>query len=304
MTVCVATVFHWNYGKKDSPELGMAAIAASDRMITAGDIKYEPQQLKFAFMTTSVLVMIAGDYSIHSEALLATRKNIGSNVSAHPKDVALFYGTAIQAIKRRHAEDLYLAPLGLNTDSFIAQQRELSEGFIDRLTSQMQGFRGDDMEALVIGSDGTNVHLYLVDTRGTVSLLNDVGFGAIGSGAWHARSRLMQAGYVYTTGFAPALAATYVAKKSAEVAPGVGMATDMRLVTKLGIEPIMPKLFKKIEDVYQEYEKQRAESSQAAVDELQEFISSGAYKEEPDGEGEKGTGGGSQADGGASSQPR
>jgi hypothetical protein len=82
--------------------------------------------------------------------------------------------------------------------------------------------------------------------------LNDVGFGAIGMGAWHAKSRLMQNGYVNTVVYAQALSAAYAAKKSAEIAPGVGKHTDMHLVLKEGINPIMPDYFDKLESLYEE----------------------------------------------------
>jgi 20S proteasome alpha/beta subunit len=193
--------------------LGVAAIVACDRMITAGDIQYEPQQTKFAIMTPRILVSIAGDYSIHSEALLETRKQIGINANIHPQSVAILYGKAIQAIKRRQAEDLHLAPLGMNTDTFLAQQRELLDSVANRLTDQLQNFEGQEVEALVVGSDGHDVLLYSVDTKGMIYYLNDVGFGAIGMGAWHAKSRLMQNGYVNTAVYAQALAAAYAAKK-------------------------------------------------------------------------------------------
>jgi hypothetical protein len=281
MTVCVATLFRWNYGLKGSPPgWGIAALAASDRMITAGDIEYEPQQLKFAFMTPHVLILIAGNYSIHSEALFETRKQIGTDMNIHPKNVALIYGGQIQAVNRRRAEDIFLAPLGLNTDSFIAQQRDLSDALVDRLTSQLQSYNSDEVESLVVGLDGRDAHIYLVDRRGTIHSLDDVGFGAIGMGAWHAKSQLMQAGYVNTVNFAPALAATYVAKHRAQIAPGVGMATDMRLITRLGIEPILPKVFAKIEEVHQSYERDRKTRADHAITELQEYIDSGDWKED------------------------
>jgi hypothetical protein len=160
VTVGVATLFRWNYGPyepNDVPVFGMAAIVACDRMITAGDIQYEPQQTKFAIMTPRILVSIAGDYSIHSEALLETRKQIGINANIHPQNVAILYGKSIQAIKRRQAEDLHLAPLGMNTDTFLAQQRELLDSVANRLTDQLQNFEGEEVEALVVGSDGHDV---------------------------------------------------------------------------------------------------------------------------------------------------
>ncbi len=274
VTVCVAALFRWNYGTKDSPSLGVAAITASDRKITAGDVEYEPQQLKIAFITPRAIVLIAGDYSLHSEAILETRKQIRDDFSVPPQNIALIYGRSIQAIKRRQAEDLYLAPLGMNTDTFIAQQRELSESFVDRVTRQIQNYKGEDVEALIVGSDGENAHIYAVDTRGMISCLNDVGFAAIGIGAWHAKSRLMQAGYVNTVTFAPALSAVLAAKKAAEVAPGVGTDTDIHIIFKSNVETLRRDIAIKLLELYESYKNERLSLDQRTVNELQNFIDS------------------------------
>lgn len=200
MTVCIAAGFLWNYGKLGPPRYGRAAIVATDRMITAGDVKYEPMQRKRAEIFPGISILIAGDYAYHSAAIAATYTQAGKNAS--PENIATIYGQALQVVKRKEAEDLYLAPLGLNTDTFIAQQREMSDSFVATLREQMQNHRSEDVGAIVIGGQtyGENraVRIFEVNTQGIVSCHDDVGFSAIGSGAWHAKSRLMQAGYVNT----------------------------------------------------------------------------------------------------------
>jgi hypothetical protein len=272
VTVCIATLFRWNYGTLASPEFGMAAITASDRKITAGDVEYEPPKLKMAQLSPRCLVLIAGDYAIASEAIFGTHKQLRGDPNAAPENIALVYGRAIQAIKRRQAEDLILSPLGLNTDTFMAQQRDLSNVFVDRITNQLQSYRGEDVEALVVGSDGADVQIWAVDTKGITSCLNDLGFGAIGIGAWHAKSRFMQTGYANTAIFAPALAVTFAAKKAAEVAPGVGTATDIRIVTRDRINPLANELEEKLPPIFENYRTGRAQLELEAVAALQSYI--------------------------------
>lgn len=272
VTVCVATLFRWNYGPSDKPEYRFAALVASDRMITAGDVQYEPQQLKVAFITKRAVILIAGDYSLHSEAILGTSKQIQGQLDITPHNLALIYGRAIQSIKHRQAEDLYLAALGMNADTFLAQQRDLSADFVDRITNQIQGYQGPDVEALVVGSDGENAHIYAVDTKGIVSYLNDVGFAAIGIGAWHAKSKLMQAGYINSVTFAPALAAIFAAKKNAEVAPGVGTATDIHVILKDHTERLSDPIAGKLEELYKTYDQDRRTLETSVVSQLQNFI--------------------------------
>jgi 20S proteasome alpha/beta subunit len=268
----VAALFRWNVGPRDAPSYKIVAITASDRKITAGDVEYEPQQQKLVRITPRILILVAGELALHSEAIIAAHKQIKGNADVSPQNVALIYGQALQAIKRRHAEDIYLSPLGLNTDTFIGQQRDLSEGFIDKISRQMQMYGGDVGEALVVGGDGENAHIWLVDENGCASCLDDVGFAAIGSGAWHAKSRLMQMGYVNSLVFAPALAASFAAKKAAEVAPGVGSATDLNVVFHNVVETLRPDVVDKLHEIYASYIQERTLLDQKAVAELQSFV--------------------------------
>jgi hypothetical protein len=223
VTVCIATLFQWNYADAGQPpNFGMAAIAASDRMITAGDVQYEPSQQKVLFLFPRIIILVAGDYSLHTQALKSTIAQLKGTQNPEPKNVAAIYGGAVQAVQRKAAEDMILAPLGLNTDSFLAQQKDMSNAFVSDIAHQLQNYVGEEVEALVVGIGGDDTaQIYEINRHGNVSCYDDVGFAAIGIGGWHARSRLMQTGFVKVLNFAPALAATYAAKKAAEIAPGV-----------------------------------------------------------------------------------
>jgi hypothetical protein len=52
------------------------AIIISDRMITAGDQQYEPPQQKLAKLTPRVLVMVAGEVTLHSQAIIDARAQL------------------------------------------------------------------------------------------------------------------------------------------------------------------------------------------------------------------------------------
>jgi 20S proteasome alpha/beta subunit len=270
VTVCIAALFRFNYAKMGDPlDVGTAVLTLSDRMVTAGDVQYEPNQLKIGHITPHVIILIAGEYSVHSQAILATHKQVDADVTTSPFNVALIYGQALQAVRQRQAEDLILAPIGLNTETFLAQQKDMSDRFVDSITSQLQGFSGPEVEALIVGMDNGIGHIYEVDKYGTVRCFDDIGFAAIGIGAWHAKSRLMQAGYVNTLGLAPALAATFAAKKAAEIAPGVGKSTDIRIVARDYIFPLWENTALKAALLYDEYENKRLALSLDAIEQLQ-----------------------------------
>jgi hypothetical protein len=234
--------------------------------------------MKLAHMTPHVMTLVAGDFSLHSQVIVDARKLLQNSPDKTPENVARLYGRSIQNLKQRQAEDLYLAPLGMNSDTFIAQQKDMSDNFIDRITNQLQSYQGDDVEALVMGSDGENAHLYTVDTRGIAHYMNDIGFAAIGSGAWHAKSRLMQGGYVNTANLAQALASTYAAKRTADVAPGVGRYTDIWLVLKDSMFPLWDDVESTLKDLYDQYEVDRRALGVAAIARLQESLNEAGRK--------------------------
>ncbi len=271
MTVCIAVLFKWNYSAKEGqPDWRTAALTASDRMLTAGDVQYEPNQQKMAEFGKSI-VLVAGDMQLHMEAIALTTKEIGSR-ELPPQNVAQIYGRAIQAINRRRAENEILAPLGLNLDTFAAQLKDYPDGFINMIVGQLQNRRPIDAEALVVGTDGQDTHLYLVDEHGNDFNLDGVGFGAIGIGAWHAKSRLMQISYNSRNVFAWAQASIYAAKKIAELAPGVGKYTDLHLVHRMGHELVLPLAIRKLEELYGKYTGKTDELARQMIEELQNFM--------------------------------
>jgi hypothetical protein len=193
-----------------------------------------------------------------------------------PEQIATLYGQAIQSIKRKEAEDLYLAPLGLNTDTFIAQQREMSESFSSTLREQMQNHRSEEVAALIVGGqsirDKSYVRIFEVNTHGMVSCHDDVGFAAIGVGAWHAKSRLMQAGYWSSLYFPAALGLVYSAARAAEVAPGVGGQIDIAIVFEDHVEELRPDLAAELPKMYKRYDDSVKQLSLNSILELKDFI--------------------------------
>jgi hypothetical protein len=302
MTVCIAALAAWNYAKIGDPEdWGYVGISAADRMITFGDVQYEPIQQKMAPMGKTML-LIAGDYSLHSEAIQTTQHELIKRPHASPHDIALIYGRTIQSIKRRHAEDIILAPLGLNTDIL----NEMSGGNADRLITQMQEYRGEVVEAVILGMENNldkklDASIYHIDTRGSVTCANDVGFAAIGSGAWHANSQLMQSGYTKRFPYFSALAALFAAKKAADVSPGVGDTyTDINVLFRhFGPEQLLQEQHAKLQELYLDFIAKRTELSQQAIKGLTDFVAerSEARKNEQ-GQGQPGTD--AKADAGAS----
>jgi len=233
-------------------------VTVSDREITAGDVEYEPPQFKVSFQTKRAMILIAGDYPTHSEALQQTQKIIRNTSEDDPATIAEIYASSLRQVKFKHACDICLSPLGLASNIFSANSGVPNE-LLMSLANQVVNYAGQPTEAIVAAADDLNAHLYLVDSEGKVTCHDDVGFVAIEIGAWHAKSLLMQARYYSGNSFATALSLAYWAKKRAEVAPGVGKSTDMFFVNKIGWSLLAPDLQSAIERSHEEYDKRHIE---------------------------------------------
>ena len=78
--------------------------------------------------------------------------------------------------------------------------------------------------------------------------------GIPGSGAIHAMLHLSMAGQTTRRGVAETLADVYIAKRQAEVAPGVGKTTDMAVIYRDGgICDCVPRVMEELNTVYKSF---------------------------------------------------
>lgn len=268
MTVCIAGLVSWRYGEND---LGRAIVTASDRMLTLGEFEYEPPQLKVGRLGRRILLLVAGNFTVHSEALGKTLKHLSGLQLEDVAEVAEVYASYVRKYRLREAAQTYLAPLGLDEASFSTAQQSMSPNVVADLVSQMQNHR-IDAEAIVAGCDSSLANLFHVDGRGFVTCHNDPGFVSIGIGSGHANSHIMTSQYANWWAYGRAAILLYTAKKRAEVAPGVGAHTDMHIITRDGVSPVDSSIQEKIDAIYKagvERDKQNADTDE---EELLQFF--------------------------------
>jgi len=236
MTVCVATISQ-----------GGVILGASDRMLTSGDVEFEPESAKVHALTTAIVSMSAGDASLQAQILadvqawVRERMDEDSTKWLAVRTVAERFLNAYSEQKRWRAETSLLRPVGLTSETFIARQRELLPELAARLATELLSYEVPAVATIIAGVDGTGAHLFVV-ADDEMWCMDTVGFCAIGAGANHAQSLLMEAKYVPSMGTPESLLLTFAAKRRAEVAPGVGSQTDMftvgpQLGSYIGIDP-------------------------------------------------------------------
>lgn len=219
MTVCIAA------------KSGTFIFGIADRMLTAGDIEYEPSMPKIIPLTNSIVAMTAGDASFQAEIILEIFKWISAKLQEEPKkwlvlqDVANKYAYFYSTAKLTRAENAILTPLGLNRETFITRQHEMSQDFLASVTKEMLNFDVPLVSAIIAGHDETGAHIYVVDSD-SVSCRDTIGFASIGIGARHADSQFMLGRHSVASSLPETLVLTYTAKKRSEVSPGVGKEED------------------------------------------------------------------------------
>lgn len=265
LTVCIAAI---NNG---------VVIGASDRMVTAGDVEFEPPVPKILTLTSSIALLTAGDQSIQMQVFQKAYKIIAEKIAPEPLkwiDVsyaAEVYSKCFYDLRNKMIENSILSPYNLTFDSFIKRQKEMSSNFIDEMKDRIRRFiyNLESIETIIAGIDnsmphvtkeGTSPHIYVVKD-GEITCHDKLGFVSIGYGSNHAESHLMLSNYNTFMLPSSTLLAIHQAKKKSEVCPGVGKETDMFLIGGLGKFGMLNKIFerdvvKELDDFYNEYEKE------------------------------------------------
>jgi hypothetical protein len=130
------------------------------------------------------------------------------------------------------------------------------------LDSQLFGFGLGVVEFLVVGNDESGAHIFRVHYDGMLGgswleWCDRLGFRAIGSGGPHAAILLSLQGQHRTLPVNETVFDVYSAKKNAEIAPGVGLETDVAVISAGRVTFLDGVAIAKMEAVRQEMMKSR-----------------------------------------------
>ena len=136
MTVCVAALCN----------NGTTIFGACDRMITAGNVQFEPPQTKIWTVTEEICLLVSGDVGLHADYFTDLQSEVRQRALSHPghkwrvRDIARMYLAAQTTMQAIGAERDYLLPLGLTTATFISRQKEMSDEFAKHLANKIINF--------------------------------------------------------------------------------------------------------------------------------------------------------------------
>jgi 20S proteasome alpha/beta subunit len=127
------------------------------------------------------------------------------------------------------------------------------------------------VDLIVAGIDGTGSHVYYVGHPGTMVSFDKIGYNAVGSGASHVAIKFALDCLHPNTLLGDVLLAVYAAKRAAEVAPGVGQETEIKVISSSDIWSVPTALMDVLKDVHNEGAKKSkpsADKIKAKYDEL------------------------------------
>ncbi|MDD5427976.1 MAG: hypothetical protein PHI58_01935 [Candidatus Omnitrophica bacterium] len=259
MTICIGALC----------DQGKNCIVAADREITAPGLSLEfDHEKKIEPLTDSCVVMSAGDSLLAAEVIEKTRSIVTGKSGATIRQIAEALKNVYFQVHTERAENVILRPRGLTLAEYKqngAQQIPLQAYMnIDNL---FWTFGINVVEFIIAGVDSTGAHLFRIYYSGIaggnwLEWCDRIGFRAIGSGALHSAILLSLDGQHKNTALEQTIYNIYSAKKSAEVAPGVGPSTDIAVITSSKVDFLSTTAIDKLSTVRCEALKNRLVNSE------------------------------------------
>jgi hypothetical protein len=221
-------------GKTPTDEPVPTVLCIADRMVTVGNVEFEQAESKIDRLNWgNAVCLIAGDVDLAYQLKMETQRQL-QNETASVEEIAQLFACNYALLRRRRAEAMYLTPIGLTVESFVAQQRLLDSEVAARLTTDLQE-ESLGVSAIIAGVDSTGAHIYRIqDPGGQAECCDRCGFLGIGSGGAQFETQFMLASYDRRWQPLEALLLMFSAKRRAEVSPGVGKATDLVFMNSHG----------------------------------------------------------------------
>jgi len=247
MTVCIGALC----------EDGKSVVVAADKMVTFGtpmNLQTEPPDLKkIVKLTKKSVLLFSGSVPDGEEILVSAQSKLSNNPKQTTAKIAEAVKDAYADLKKKRVEETILKPL-LGAD-FPKFQTLVSQSASSQILQQVLGLISQhnlQAELLVAGTDDAGAHLFIVSHPGILLPVETTGYAAVGSGGLHAGISLSLAQHSKVLPLVDAIYNVYEAKKSAEVAPGVGKLTDMAIVTATEVIFAKDPLFDTLEKAHKE----------------------------------------------------
>lgn len=242
---------------------GPLAVVAADRMVTLGGfIEFEHTVSKMQPASPVSVAMVAGDTLLGTRlAQSVAQEFYGSSPST--AEVSARLAQRYAETRRGELDHQILSLRGLDFNSYYGAHQSLNGNITAMLDNQMAQYNLG-IELLVAGVDAAGAHIFSIDNPGQPERQHDViGYAAIGSGGIHALQAMIGFRHSPTTPLKETVFQVYAAKRRAEVAPGVGIDTDMAIISANGTVVLDGPTLNKLKGMYTHY----GETTETALNE-------------------------------------
>lgn len=256
MTVCIAAI-----------SLDHSIVSfATDRMVTANfpPIQFEHTIPKIIPVNNRCVALTAGNAIMNKEVLeIACQAVRGKDPTT--AEVAAQVANAYQRKRLEMLTAHQLSARGISHQDFLTHGARILPDHVYADIDRAFATASLEVDILLAGVDDGGASIYAITNPGVANSYNSIGFHAIGTGGMHAMISLIE---MYNPKF-DGLHLTYSvyrAKRTAEIAPGVGQRTDLGIITREhGVGYIEEKtdLFGQFADIYSNESRIRKELTQS-----------------------------------------
>ncbi len=215
---------------------GNAIVAAADRMRT-NIMETEPKSSKIEEYGSHCVVLPTGRGNRVEPVINIAREKYSRR---DVKKIAGEIRNAYQDERNRKICEEILFPVGLSFEVINGRQQSLTQPVIGSMYQKMAEFNLE-LSLLIAGIDKSSdapAKIYILNNPGSLDALNRMDCMAIGSGQHFAYASLAEKRYERDASVNEAVFRVLEAKKISECAPGVGKATDVRIIDEKGIRKI------------------------------------------------------------------
>jgi hypothetical protein len=260
MTVCLAALCHDNDEAR--------AVIAADRMVTLGGfIEFEHAVPKMTSASSLAIAMVAGETLSGTRLAQEVADSLAGN-NPPIAEIAQRLAAHYEVTRRARLEQALLTPRGLDLGSFYESHAVLNANIVALIDNQMTQYNLG-VELLLAGVDPSGAHIYSIGNPGPPENLHDtIGYAAVGSGWIHAIQALIGFGHAASADYHETVFRAYAAKRRAEVTPGVGLDTDMAVISAAGIHWLTDDELGQLREMYEEFE---TSTSSALRERLESF---------------------------------
>jgi hypothetical protein len=232
---------------------GNAIIMASDRMLARAQLTYQfEHDSPKVRQINNYLIGYAGPTTF-ADDIMAHRYEHLSSIHDFIEEFSAFY----VKYRNRIASRVLLESVGLDLQTFNSNPSKFPVPLQQRIYDKL-GSSKLNVSFIICGFDGGQPKIYEIGEYGIFSTAHSIGYVAIGIGEPHAANFYMVNGYKRDTPLKEAVYFAYQAKKSAEIAGGVGQCTDIYVLEKdKDIKTYMDgcKVISELNDIYEKHHK-------------------------------------------------